>query len=104
MKPRRHPYFSEPSPMAEHKCDRYCKVHYYWDFASDRHEPLPTTYNILTSSFGWLNAPVFVGPPGYYPRKPTQAQMTNMEAYCPHTQGGLACGYCLHHTFHPYEV
>lgn len=105
MKPRRHPDFSSPEPSAKHECNKYCKVHYYWDFEADMHLPLPTSYNFLTSGFGWVTAPVFTGPPGYNPRKPTYDQSVNMLMHCPaHIQIDLTCDFCMRHTFRPYEV
>jgi hypothetical protein len=84
-------------------CDEYCKVHWYWDYESKMHIPYPGTWDIKMEA-GWVKATVFVGPPAYNPKKPTQQQMTNMEMYCPHVQGDLTCNTCLRHTFRPLEI
>lgn len=63
--------------------------------------PCPRAYHFKGTA-GWHHVTVFVGPPGYCPKKPTLEQMTNMSMYCPHTQGQLTCNTCLRHTFHPY--
>jgi hypothetical protein len=89
-------------------CREWCKIHWYYDFAAQDRLPYPTrVYWPLPSTDNkkqWGNTLVHVGPPGYYPKRPTQIQMTNMAAYCPHTQGDLTCGTCLRHTFHPLEI
>jgi hypothetical protein len=84
-------------------CDRFCKVHYYWNFETERHEPLPTSYNVKSSA-GWRSQVVFCGPPGYLPRKPTKDQWEAMERECVHTQADLTCNTCLRHVFHPLEL
>lgn len=85
-------------------CDRFCKVHNYWDFESQQHLRLPTVYNILSSRRGWVSQRVHVGPPAYYPRKPTYNQAVIMNMRCPHDQMDLTCSTCLRHTFHPLEI
>jgi len=84
-------------------CDQYCKVHWFWDFDSESHVPYPRLWNIKMQA-GWTKVTVYVGPPAYYPKKPTQEQMTNISAYCPHTQGDLTCNTCLRHTFRLFET
>jgi len=84
-------------------CDRFCKVHYYWDFETERHEPLPNAWGIKTQA-GWKQQVVWVGPPGYHPYKPDKTQWENMRMDCPHEQADLTCNTCLRHTFRPYEV
>lgn len=80
-------------------CSRYCRVHRYYDFEFQTHARFPVTRNFHSNTHGWLSRPVYVGPGAWLPKKPTQAQMTNMQANCPHTQGDLVCNGCLRHTF-----
>lgn len=87
----------------DHECNRYCKVHYYWDFEAEAHTPLPTSYNILTQA-GWINQSVFTGPPGYNPRKPTPEQWDSMRMVCPHNPSQLTCNTCRRHEFRPLEI
>jgi hypothetical protein len=88
---------------SDHLCTKYCKVHYYWDFDTENHRPLPTSYNILMQA-GWMNQMVFCGPPAYYPKKPTPDQWEDMRRECPHIQMDLTCNTCRRHTFHALPV
>lgn len=84
-------------------CAQWCKVHWYWDFHTESHQPYPReAYWRDVRNDRWVRMTVFVGPPAYYPKKPSREQMTNMAAHCPHTQGNLTCNHCLRHSFHPY--
>jgi len=90
-------------PDWPYACDKYCKVHYYWDFETQRHEPLPTTYNVRSQA-GWRSQVVWVGPPGYYPYRPTPRQLASFTRDCPHAQMDLTCNTCLRHMFRPMEI
>jgi len=90
-------------PDWPYTCDRYCKVHYYWDFETERHESLPNTWNVKNQS-GWRSQVVWVGPPGYHPYKPSSAEWEAMRRMCSHTQMDLTCNTCFRHTFRPMEI
>jgi hypothetical protein len=81
-------------------CDRYCKIHYYWDFDAEAHQSLPNTWNMKSES-GWRSQVVWVGPPGYYPKKPNRSEWDQVRMICPHEQMDLTCNTCLRHTFRP---
>lgn len=83
---------------ADHECNQYCKVHYYWNFEHEQHRPLPTTYNYLTQA-GWVNQTVFVGPPAWFPKRPTPEQWEAMRMVCPHDPPQLTCNTCRRHEF-----
>lgn len=84
-------------------CDKYCKIHYYWDFNTERHEPLPQSWSVKSQA-GWRDQVVWIGPPGYYPKRPVPSEWSQMALACPHEQLDLTCNYCLRHTFHPMEM
>lgn len=88
---------------ADHECNRWCKVHYYWDFESDMHMPLPNTYHFKAEN-GWHHATVFVGPPAYYPKKPSDLQWVNIRMICPHNPPQLTCNTCRRHEFRAIPV
>jgi hypothetical protein len=90
-------------PDGPYICDEYCKVHWYWDFEIEAHVPYPWE-RWWRQNNQWIRMRVHVGPPAYYPAKPTQEQMTNMEMHCPHEQMDLTCNTCLRHTFRPMEI
>lgn len=90
-------------PDWPYTCDRYCKVHWYWNFETRDHEPLPNAWNIKREA-GWVRITVHVGPPGYFPKKPTYDESVNMRMTCPHKQIDLTCNTCLRHTFRPMEI
>src|SRR4051812_9763921 len=84
--------------------NRFCRTHFYYDFDAGYHLPFPNEWSYLSSLRGWMNVTVYCGPGAWFPKKPTQEQMTNMVAYCPHTQGDLTCNTCLRHTFRLLEI
>lgn len=88
---------------SDHVCSRWCKVHFWWDFEDDRHVeyPQPVWWR---QDDAWARCLVFIGPPAYYPKKPTAEQLAVMNMRCPHTQGDFTCNTCLRHTFRPPEI
>jgi len=93
----------EGHPDWPYVCDRWCKVHWYWNFDTERSEPLPTSYNIKSQA-GWRNQVVWVGPPGYKPYKPLPPEWADMRQNCAHGQMDLTCNTCLRHMFRPLEI
>ena len=70
---RRFPDFSDLDPFKPHTrdhCNKWCKVHMIWDFNLRQNVSYPQQFNILTSTFGWLNVDVFIGPPAFFPKRP----------------------------------
>lgn len=51
----------------------WCRIHRYprWSGGELSHERYPDTFNILSSSFGWLNVIVYCGPGAFYPSRKT---------------------------------
>jgi hypothetical protein len=88
---------------SDHECSRYCKVHYYWDFETESHRPLPTSYNYLMTA-GWVHQSVFVGPPAWNPKKPTPHQWEDMQVTCPHDPPQLTCNTCRRHEFRAVSI
>lgn len=95
-------YWDTHSPRST-LCNKWCKIHRYYDFHARWHMWLPHTWNYHSNTHGWRNVEVFVGPPGYYPKKPTPLQWEDIQRVCPHTQTDLTCNTCLRHTFRPRE-
>jgi hypothetical protein len=87
----------------EHKCDQWCKVHWYWDFHEDQHVPYPQSA-FWRQDNAWARILVYVGPPAYYPKKPVPSEWSQMGLVCPHEQIMLTCNFCLRHMFRPIEV
>lgn len=80
---RPHPDFSDPDPFKPHTrdhCNKWCKVHMIWDFDLGQNVSYPQQFNILTSTYGWLNVDVFVGPPAYYPKRVTLAAISQIRS------------------------
>lgn len=84
--------------------NRYCRVHFYYEFDLGHHVPFPNAWNYLSSRRGWVSAMVHCGPSAWLPKKPTPDHLTDMSGHCPHEQIDLTCNYCLRHTFHPREL
>lgn len=84
--------------------NRFCRVHYFFNFQSDRHEPFPFEWSFLSSIRGWVTSTVRCGPGAWLPKKPTPDHLTDMQRHCPHPQMDMTCDYCLRHTFHPLET
>jgi hypothetical protein len=93
----------DPHDTFPYACDKFCKIHYYWNFDRERHERLPTAYNIRMQS-GWRSSPVFVGPPGYKPYRPLPVEWVAIRRDCVHEQMDLTCNTCLRHMFRPLEI
>jgi len=88
---------------SDHECNRFCKVHYYFDFEYDSHMPLPHAWNIKTQA-GWLHQTVFCGPPAWLPRKPQPLELEGMAMVCPHDPPQLTCNTCRRHEFRAIPV
>lgn len=88
---------------ADHACDRWCKVHFWWDFDNSMHTQYPQPVYWRQHDV-WARCLVFIGPPAYFPKKPTVDQWKAMRMTCPHDQGDLTCNTCQRHTFRPREV
>lgn len=99
----KHYDFSNGERHPSSSCTRWCKVHYYWDFDLEAHVPLPTTFNYKGET-GWHHVTVYVGPPGYLPKKPNDSQWNSMLMVCPHEQMSSTCNTCFRHIFHPLEI
>ena len=85
----------------DRQCNRWCKVHNWYSFDLDMQVPYPETKNIQTSTHGWLRIEVAVGPPAYYPKRPTPGQLAAMQMVCPHDPPQLTCQTCHRHDFYP---
>jgi hypothetical protein len=88
----------------EKPCDRWCKVHNYFDFNVGMHLSLPTTHAFHSNTYGWVRNSVYSGPPGYYPKRPDVRQWDSIRRACPHRQTDLTCNNCLRHMFRPREL
>jgi hypothetical protein len=84
-------------------CREWCKVHWWWSFEADDHRPYPQE-RYWKQDNGWAHVKVWVGPPGYNPKKPNDDQWNSMRMVCPHEQMDLTCNTCLRHMFRPLEV
>lgn len=71
---RRHPHFTAPPFNRDNheagQCWRWCKIHHYWNFEVEDHVPFPARYNYHSNTHGWVNAEVWCGPGGWYPKRP----------------------------------
>ncbi len=90
---------------AAHVCGRWCKVHFWWDFQQDCHVPYPQPVFWREEDLPtWARCLVFIGPPGYYPKRPSPLQWADMEAFCPHDPPQLTCNRCRRHEFRALQV
>jgi 5-methylcytosine-specific restriction endonuclease McrA len=87
-----------------HVCNRWCRIHWYYDFETGMQESLPREFYFMTGPpvnghNQWGKAWVVVGPPAYYPKKPTAEQWEDIRRVCPHDPPQLTCNYCRRHEF-----
>lgn len=82
-------------------CNRWCKVHFWYNFVLSEHMPYPEVRNILTSTHGWMHVNVHIGPPAWLPKRPSPVQLAGMEMVCPHDPPQLTCQTCRRHEFRP---
>lgn len=75
--------FDLDNHTTEDRCWRYCRIHWYWEFDLETHLRFPTTYNYLSSRYGWVNQVVACGPGGWFPKKPTPDHLTDMTSRIP---------------------
>jgi hypothetical protein len=84
--------------------NRWCRVHYFFNFQTNQHEMFPYAWRLISSIYGWKEVTVFCGPGAWEPKRPLPSHWSQMALVCPHDQMSLTCNYCQRHTFHPYEV
>lgn len=84
--------------------NRFCRVHFYYDFDAGMHLPLPNSWRYFTSTLNWVHVTVYCGPGAWLPKKPTYDEWEAMKRECPHPQMDLTCNTCLRHTFRPLEI
>lgn len=65
---------------ADHICTFACRVHMWWDFDLQMHQYFPNTWNILTSTHGWLAQEVHCGPGAWFPKRPTEQEKEVMSS------------------------
>jgi hypothetical protein len=50
-------------------CWRWCRIHWYYNFAMATQHRFPGVWSVLSSRTGWRYQKVYCGPGAWYPKK-----------------------------------